>query len=175
MKARFTPWWYFAIACLLGLLLGGFLEFLSDQSSLYLLGVPWFISALLLALGLIVLWFAWQVRRYTHGDREEINPQQAINTLIMSKALSLSCSALGGWYGGQLIMSLPHLNISYYKTAVIQCSIATAVCLLDVVIGIIAERWCRRPPSPGPEHPQVKKDEARRRQASQAQSPKKSR
>lgn len=78
MKARFTPWWHLAVALLLGLLAGGFLEFLTEQANIYLLGVPWFISVILLLVGCIILWFAWQVRRYAKGDRKEINPQQAV-------------------------------------------------------------------------------------------------
>ena len=51
MKARFTPWWHLAVALLLGLLAGGFLEFLTEQANIYLLGVPWFISVILLLVG----------------------------------------------------------------------------------------------------------------------------
>lgn len=168
MKARFTPWWHLAVALLLGLLAGGFLEFLTEQANIYLLGVPWFISVILLLVGCIILWFAWQVRRYAKGERKEINPQQAVNTLIMSKALSLACSALTGWYGGQLLLSLPHVQIEYYRSAVIQCAIAIAVCIADVIFGIVGERWCRRPPSPGPEHPETKRKAARKKRRARA-------
>ena len=136
MKARFTPWWHLAVALLLGLLAGGFLEFLTEQANIYLLGVPWFISVILLLVGCIILWFAWQVRRYAKGDRKEINPQQAVNTLIMSKALSLA--------------------------------IAIAVCIADVIFGIVGERWCRRPPSPGPEHPETKRKAAHKKRRARA-------
>lgn len=156
MKARFTPLWYFVIIFLIGLLAGGVLEFITERSGVSLLGVPWYILVILFVTGLVILLFAYQVRRYTRGDRKEINPNVAVNALIMSKALSLSCSGLAGWYAGQLVMALPRIQLDYYRTAVIQCASAVVVCLLDVVFGIIGEHWCQRPPEDGPENPSQK-------------------
>ena len=63
---------------------------------------------------------------------------------------------MAGWYGGQLIMSLPHGEATFYSQAILECAIAAIVCIADMIIGIVGEWLCQIPPIDGPESPKMK-------------------
>ncbi|MDN6523480.1 MAG: DUF3180 family protein, partial [Bifidobacterium crudilactis] len=73
MKARRTPWWYYLVAALLGLIGGAGLVRLTESSQLNVLGAPWFVSAMLVLIALVVLYMAWQVHLYVKGKRREMD------------------------------------------------------------------------------------------------------
>ena len=77
-------------------------------------------------------------------------------------------AALTGWYGGQLIMSLPHGEATFYSQAILECAIAAIVCIVDMIIGIVGEWLCQIPPIDGPESPKMKKATQRNRYAAAA-------
>ena len=85
----------------------------------------------------------------------------AVYTLVLAKALGLAGATLAGWYGGQIVMSLSHIEADFYAHAVTECAIAAVVCIADMIIGIIGEWLCQLPPNEGPENPKIK--EAKRR------------
>ena len=171
MKARLTPWWYFAVSLLLGLLAGAALVEISEFWPMSLVGAPWIVPVVLLVLGAVVLVLALQVHQYVKGDRRELPPDQAVNTLILAKALGLAGALLAGWYGGQALMSLGRASSPYYRETVVQCAVSAGAALADLVIGIISERLCQLPPGKGPEHPEVKRAQmaGRRRAAAQGE------
>ena len=68
----------------------------------------------------------------------------------------LAGAALAGWYGGQIIPTLAHIEGSFYEQAVLECAVSAAVCLADMVIGFVGEWLCQLPPTEGPENPKVK-------------------
>lgn len=156
MKARRTPWWYYLIAALLGAFAGAGLVRLTQSSQINVLGAPWFVSAMLVLIAAIVLYMAWQVRLYVTGKRRQMDATRAVNTLVLAKALGIAGAALFGWYGGQLLMSLSHAEAPFYAEVIKECLFAAGAAVIDMVIGIIAERWCQLPPNQGPEHPKVK-------------------
>ena len=162
MKARRTPWWYYVLAVLAGALVGAGLAWADSASEIAMLGAPWVVIVLLLVLGIAVLVMALNVRAYVKGKRPYIEPQQAVTTLVLSKALGIAGAALAGWYLGQLIVCLPHRGIEYYDGVIVECVAAAVVCLVDMVIGIVCEGLCQLPPGDGPESPKVKE---RQRQA----------
>ncbi|MCI1650022.1 DUF3180 domain-containing protein [Bifidobacterium tibiigranuli] len=159
MKARRTPWWYYLLAMLLGLAAGVGIAKYGERTGLPLIGAPWFVAALLALLGVVVLVLAWQVHKYATTDPAKrssvFDPMKAVYTLVLAKALGLAGAALAGWYGGQILASLPHAQASYFSEAILECAITGAVSLADMVIGIIGERLCQLPPNDGPEHPKV--------------------
>lgn len=168
MKVRRTPWWHYLVACVLGLLAGMGLAALSEHSGMSLLGAPWFVILLLVALGVVVLVLALQVHKYANTDPRKrpstwMDPTRAMYTLVLAKALGLAGAALAGWYGGQILMCVSHIEASYYREAVIECAIAAAVCIADMIIGIIGEWLCQLPPEEGAENPKLKRAQRRRR------------
>ncbi|OXN00731.1 DUF3180 domain-containing protein [Bifidobacterium vansinderenii] len=159
MKARRTPWWYYAIAVILGGFAGVMLVKLTEHSEYTFTGAPWIVPVLLGLLGVLVLVLSWQVHKYVKGDLKDLSMERAVNTLVLAKSLGVAGAALVGWYGGQLVMCLPHLDAEYYANAALECGVAAVVCLADMIIGIVGEYWCQLPPHEGPEHPQVKEAE----------------
>ena len=110
MKARRTPWWWYVIAMLVGLLAGMGISHLEETRGLGLAGIPYLASAVMVVVGFIVLYLAWQVHKYTTTDpkkRAQLKPmdsERCVNTLIVSKALAIAGALLAGWYGGQIVM-----------------------------------------------------------------------
>ncbi|MBB2955083.1 putative membrane protein YeaQ/YmgE (transglycosylase-associated protein family) [Bifidobacterium commune] len=171
MSARRTAWWYYVIAALLGLLLGAMLFKTDEITRLSLIGAPWFVSFVLVLLGVVVLVLALQVHQYAITDptkrKSWVDPTKAVYTLMLSKALGVAGAMLAGWYLAQLLLCLPHWGARYYQSVVIQCGIATVICIADMIVGIIGEWLCQLPPSEGPDDPKIKtaKRRERRRKA----------
>ncbi|MFT9008743.1 MAG: DUF3180 domain-containing protein [Bifidobacterium sp.] len=165
MKARRTPWWYYLVAIVIGAAAGFAVTALTVSSEFSMMGAPWVVPVLLVALGIYVFFEAYQVHLYVKGDRDDIDPIRAVNTLVISKALALAGAALAGWYGMQLVMSLSHAEAQYYRTVIIECAICTVVSIADMVVGIISEWLCQLPPREGPEHPKTMERERKRKLA----------
>lgn len=172
MSIHRTPWWQYVIALLLGLIAGAGLAKISESSGVSLIGAPWFVSLLLLALGIMVLVMALQVHQYATTDPAKrarlkpLNPDMAVTTLMLAKALGLAAAALAGWYGGQILMIVEHLEADYFTQTAIQCGIAAVICVIDMIIGIVSEWLCQLPPMEGPENPKMKEVQRRRSLAS---------
>ena len=165
---RRTPWWQYAIAVLAGCLLSVGVTKVAENIQFDMLGAPIVVSVVMLVMGLVVLGLAIQVRIYARTDPKKrtrrLDPERAVNTLILSKALGLAAAFLLGWYGVQLIIALPHSDAPYYAGAIRECAIAAAVSLIDMIIGIISELFCQLPPDEGPENPKIKERQRQQRQ-----------
>lgn len=122
-----------------------------EISGLPLVGAPWIVPVVLAVLGGVVLYMALQIHKYTTKDPvkraqlKPLDPQKAFGTLVACKALGLAGAALAGWYGGQIIMSLPHGEAEFYSQAIIECVVACVVCVADMIVGIVGEWLCRIP------------------------------
>lgn len=174
MKARRTPWWCYVLAAALGLLAGIGLAKYGEISGFPLVGAPWIVPVVLAILGFVVLYMALQIHKYTTTDPEKraqlkpLDPQKAFATLVSCKALGVAGASLAGWYGGQLIMSLPHGEATFYSQAILECAIAAIVCIIDMIIGIAGEWLCQIPPIDGLESPKMKTATQRNRYAAAA-------
>lgn len=162
MNARRTPWWVYVAAAVVGFVIG-LLVTLADQSHpTGLLGAPWFVSGILLLLGFVVLYLAWQVHKYATTDPKKraalktFDVDKAVNTLVLAKALAVAGAILLGWYGGQLVMSVPHWEAAYFHDIAIECAVAAGASLIDMILGIVSEGLCMLPPSEGGEHPKMR-------------------
>ena len=167
MNVRRTPWWYYAMALALGSLIGVGLTQLGEAQGMPLVGAPWFVSVLLALLGLMVLILALQVHKYARTDPRKrphtfVNPPLAAYTLVLAKALGLAGAALAGFYGGQILLSVGHIEAPFYREAVIQCVVAAVICLIDMIIGIVGEWLCQLPPTEGKDNPKMKAAEQQR-------------
>ncbi|KAA8817715.1 DUF3180 domain-containing protein [Bifidobacterium callitrichos] len=167
MSAKRTPWWQPALALALGTVAGAVVAELGERFNLTLIGAPWFVAALLIAIGIIVLILALNVHKYATTDPRKrpstfINPRLAFDTLVLSKALALAGAMLAGWYGGQIIPTIGHIEADFYSQAVIECAVTAVVCLIDMIIGLVGEWLCQLPPTEGPENPKMKRAERER-------------
>lgn len=156
MKMQRTQWWQVVVGIIIGALCGSIVFMIVERGSMSLLGAPWFVDIVLVALGIIVLILAWQVKQYVDGKRPYIDADRAVLALVLAKALILTGAVLFGWYAVQAVLCLPHLDIEYYQELAIQCAIAAVLAGADSVAGYIAQHWCQLPPNKGPEHPQIK-------------------
>lgn len=163
MKVSRTPWWYYVIAVVLGALFGTLLVWRTRSTAIAPVGAPWFVSGVLFVLGIVVLVLAWQVHQYVIGKVKEIDVDKASTTLILCKALAIAGAALAGYYGGELAMCIVWRDVAFYQGLIAECSVACAVTLIDMVIGIVGEGWCQLPPQDGPEHPRTKQARRRKR------------
>ena len=161
MKAHRTPWWQPAFGLALGLAAGAGVAVLGERYGFTLIGAPWFVAALLVAIGVLVLVLAINVHKYATTDprkrpRTFVNPTLAFHTLVLAKALALAGAALAGWYFGQIIPSVGHIEADFYAQAVTECAVTGVICLADMVIGLVGEWLCQLPPNDGPENPKMK-------------------
>lgn len=163
MKVSRTPWWYYVIAVVLGALFGTLLVWRTRSTAIAPVGAPWFVSGVLFVLGVVVLVLAWQVHQYVIGKVKEVDVDKASTTLILCKALAIAGAALAGYYGGELAMCIVWRDVAFYQGLIAECSVACAVTLIDMVIGIVGEGWCQLPPQDGPEHPRTKQARRRKR------------
>ena len=65
-------------------------------------------------------------------------------------------------------MDIVWRDVAFYQGLIAECSVACAVTVIDMIIGIVGEGWCQLPPQEGPEHPNAKKRKKRRRDAAVA-------
>lgn len=162
MNAQRTRWWEYALAIILGLLAGIGIAVIESHMTVSLTGAPWPVPVIMVIIAFIVLYCAWQVHRYATTEprkrvgMKRIDPQRAVYTLVFAKTLAIAGALLLGWYGGEIIMTLGHLDATYYRTIAIQCAFAAAASLFDMIIGIVSEGLCQLPPTEGPEHPKMK-------------------
>lgn len=160
--ARRIAWWVYAVCIVLGFSGGAIIAWLDEHRRYALVAAPWIVSVLMVILGIVVLYLAVQVHRYTTTDPKKraalktfINPDRAVTTLVLTKALAVAGALLVGWYGGQVAMLLRHWEISYYRSLVIECAVACGAALFDMIAGIVGEWLCQLPPTEGPEHPRM--------------------
>lgn len=149
MKARRTPWYYMLACAIAGVVCGAVVAYSTLTVEITVLGAPYIVPIVLFILGIIALWLAWTVYAYTRGKIKYISPQRSYVTLIIAKSLEIATSFLAGWYGGQAIVLISHIDSSFFRDIFFRCLITMGVCIFDVICGIIAEFLCQIPPSDG--------------------------
>jgi hypothetical protein len=118
---------------------------------------PWTFAGVLVAIGVIVLALAWRVRSRTHrrdrerrehgrAETEPVDPFFATRVLLLAKASSVTAAVLAGTVLGLLVHALlPPATPVQAVIAPEGGSIVAAIVL--GVCGLVAELWCRVPPS----------------------------
>lgn len=108
---------------------------------------PITLAVALALLGVIIPVLAWPVRKLTHGKTPSgyIDPFYATRVLLVSKAGSLTASALTGGAVGVLVFLLARAVIAWPQVLVTSLALAGGIVML--VGALVAERWCVIPPS----------------------------
>ncbi len=108
---------------------------------------PITLAVALALLGVIIPVLAWPVRSLTRGKSPtgSVDPFYATRVLLVSKAGSLTASALTGGALGVLVFLLGRAVIAWPQVVVTSLTLAGGIVML--VGSLVAERWCVIPPS----------------------------
>jgi hypothetical protein len=110
------------------------------------LPVPWTAPAGLVVLAGIVLAAGREVRRWVQGRRSRpIDPLVAARTAVLAQAAGYVGALLVGWYVAQALVILPAV-VGERRTRLFWALGTALASALLAVAGLVAQRWCRRPP-----------------------------
>ncbi|MBA2560988.1 MAG: DUF3180 domain-containing protein [Propionibacteriales bacterium] len=110
--------------------------------------IEWSSVAVLVVIAAVLLALAYSTYRIVHRDRARMEPQRAVNFLMLAKASALMGALVAGGYGGFGAQFLDQLEIALPRERVIR-SVASAVASVAIVIcALLLERACRVPRDP---------------------------
>ena len=140
---------------LVGLFLAGAIVMFFGELLLVRLGEPQFtppitLGAALFFIGLILPTLAWPIRSVTKPSdsqkpREPVNPFYATRVLLLAKAGSLTGALLTG-AGVGIVVFIASRTVIAVGPLVLAASAAVGGVVLTIA-SVLAERWCRIPPS----------------------------
>jgi len=112
---------------------------------------PITLAVALALLGVIIPVLAWPVKKFTSGKASSgyLDPFYATRVLLISKAGSLTASALTGGGIGVLVFLVGRAVIAWPQVLVTSLTLSGGIVML--VGALVAERWCVIPPSDGEE------------------------
>ncbi len=99
-----------------------------------------------LALGLVALIIgavAWSTYRALHVRHERLQPQHAVNRLVLAKSCALAGAMVAGGYFGYAFSWLGHTDAELARTRVTQAVVAGLAGVLIVAGSLLLERACR--------------------------------
>lgn len=100
----------------------------------------------LLAVGVVAA--AWPIRQWNAGRRDRaIDPLRAARTVALAKAASLTGALMTGVWGAFAAVTLPRLEIAAQPERALAAALSVLASLALLVAGVLAERWCRIPPT----------------------------
>lgn len=118
----------------------------------------WFSVGIMLVLAGGILAFAWPVRAHVRRSAKRmLDPIRAARTLVLAQAGALTGAAVLGWHLGQLVNLLRDLDLMVNHPTTWRVALAMAAALVLVVAGLLAQSWCRLPPS-DPRNPRDLRD-----------------
>ncbi len=116
---------------------------LAEGSGKYLPPVPLLALVMLAALTGTVLFFGRRVRAYLMGKRPNLDPLVAARTLGLAQAAAWGGVLMGGWYAGQVLITMSDWGIESRRATAFAAMVAVGLALVLSAAGIIVERWCR--------------------------------
>ena len=132
-------------AFLVGALLGWGLVPFSERASGVAPRVEWTSVAALLVIAGVVLVLAYTTYRTVHRDRRRMDPQRAVNFLLLAKASALVGAVVAGGYLGFGLQFVDQMDIDLPRERVIRALCAAVSGVAVVVSGLLLERACRVP------------------------------
>lgn len=111
---------------------------------------PYSVAIALVAIAAVLLVFGLRVKRAVADEKKRVDPFLAVRTLVAARAGGLVGGAFAGIGAGLLLPLL--LRTVPAAAATWLPMVVTAVCGIALLVcGVLAERWCRVPPSDGDE------------------------
>jgi hypothetical protein len=108
--------------------------------------VPWTAAVAVALLTIAVLVSGLEVRRWVAGRRERpMDPLVAARIAVFAKAAAYAGGALTGWYLAQAAVVLPDV-VGGRRTRLILALVSAVASGALAAAGLVAQRWCRRPP-----------------------------
>lgn len=112
---------------------------------------PWITLVTPVVLGLLVLLAAWPVRAYVKAPKgAPFDRLRAARILVLAQASALTGAVGVGWYAGQLVIVSRDLALLANQDRAWRLLIALACAAALVGAGLLAQHWCKLPPSDDP-------------------------
>ncbi|MDQ1286762.1 MAG: hypothetical protein QG622_327 [Actinomycetota bacterium] len=119
---------------------------------------PWTAAVAVGLLAVVVLVAGLDVRRWVAGRRERpLDPLTAARVAVLAKAAAYTGGGLAGWHLAQAAVLFPDL-VGARRTRFLLVLLSVLASVGLAAAGLLAQRWCRRPPddedgSPGERTP----------------------
>ena len=140
-----------AVAGLVGAVLGWVLAPVLGALRGVVPSVPWSAVLALAFIALLLLGTAWVTYRMIHTRLQRMDPQRAVNLLVLAKASALAGAVVAGGYVGFGVHYLDSLDIALPRERVVRSGLAAAAAVLVCAGGLLLERALRVPRGPDDE------------------------
>jgi hypothetical protein len=128
---------------LVGLVLGWLVRPLSVRLNGAAPTVSWLPTLALLFVTVLVASLAWATYRLIHRRHERLEPQNAVNRLVLAKACALAGSLFAGGYFGYALSWLGLTEAALARERVVHALLAGVAAVLLVASSLLLERACR--------------------------------
>ncbi len=105
--------------------------------------VSWLPVVALAFVAVVVAAVAWSTYRTLHRRRQRLEPQHAVNRLVLAKACALVGSFFAGGYVGYALSWVGLTDAALARERVLHSLLAAAAAALLVVGSLLLERACR--------------------------------
>ena len=147
-RLRTTPPGSLAVLAVVGALLGWVLAPLLGALRGVVPSIPWSSVLALVFIAVLLLGTAWITYSTIHRRLQPLDPQRAVNLLVLAKASALVGALVAGGYLGFGAHYLDSLDIALPQQRVIRSGLAAAGAVLVCVGGLLLERALRVPRGP---------------------------
>jgi MFS family permease len=130
----------FALA---GLVLGWLLHLVSVRLRHTAPTVGWLPVLALVLVAAIIGGVAWSTYRSLHVRHERLDPQHAVNRLVLAKSCAIAGSLVAGGYFGYALSWLGNTEANLAKERLTQALLAGLASVLIVAGSLLLERACR--------------------------------
>ena len=137
-----------AVCAAIGAALGWFAVPLLDRLRGVVPSVPWSAVLALAFIAAVLGGTAWITFRAIHRRRERIDPQRAVNLLVLAKASALAGAVVAGGYLGFAAHYVDNLDIALPRERVTRSVLAAAGAVLVCIGGLLLELALRVPKGP---------------------------
>lgn len=128
---------------LVGLVLGWLVRPVSIRISGFAPTVSWVPVVALLFVSAVVGSVAWSTYRLIHRRRQRLEPQHAVNRLLLAKAGALAGSLVAGGYFGYALSWLGLTEGALARERLVHAVLAGVAAVMLVVGSLLLERACR--------------------------------
>lgn len=131
------------IAVLAGVIATYLMNVVLAMRGLAVLVAPVSLAVALALIAILLVAFAWPVRRAAKGERR-IDPFFATRVVVLAKASALAGALLAGAAAGILLYLLSRAVVPLGSSLTAGATVVAAVAL--VIAALVAEHWCSLPP-----------------------------